>query len=130
MREWMIKAATTFMWESLRAVIKSEWTPERLAAVLAILPVTIVVLSGCSSAGSVSPDGAEMRVPANADEVPRISPEDLKQRIDSGEEILIADVRSVNSYRAQHLPGAISVPLKELEARLDEFPRDRHIVFY
>jgi rhodanese-related sulfurtransferase len=71
-----------------------------------------------------------MQIPSHDSEVPRISPETLKKRIDSGEDILIADVRSVNSYRAQHLPGAISVPLKKVASRLDEFPRDKLIVFY
>jgi rhodanese-related sulfurtransferase len=71
-----------------------------------------------------------MQIPSNDTEVPRISPETLKKRIDSGEDILTVDVRSVNSYRAQHIPGAISVPFKKVKARLDEFPRDKHIVFY
>ena len=29
-----------------------------------------------------------------------------------------------------HLPGAVSIPLEALEARLDELPRDRPIVAY
>jgi len=33
-------------------------------------------------------------------------------------------------YRAGHIPGAISIPLKELEARLSTLPRDRETVAY
>ncbi len=62
--------------------------------------------------------------------VPRISPEDLKARLDKGEQILIVDVRSVRAFKVQHIEGAISVPLKEVESNLDTFPRDWDIVFY
>ena len=33
-------------------------------------------------------------------------------------------------FRAGHLPRAISVPMKELEARMKDFPKDREIVAY
>ena len=44
--------------------------------------------------------------------------------------VTVIDVRPVEEYSAGHIPGAISVPLTELEARLTEFPRDREIVAY
>jgi hypothetical protein len=62
--------------------------------------------------------------------VPRIAPEDLKSRLDNGEAIFIVDVRSVNAFNTQHIAGAISVPLKEIESRVDEFPLEEEIVFY
>ncbi|HLC18924.1 MAG TPA: metalloregulator ArsR/SmtB family transcription factor [Thermodesulfobacteriota bacterium] len=42
----------------------------------------------------------------------------------------VLDVRPGDEYRAGHIPGAISVPLKELEAHLKELPADREIVAY
>lgn len=63
-------------------------------------------------------------------EVPRISPEELKDRLDNGEAILIVDSRPTSSFETQHIAGAISVPIDEVESRLDEFPRDQEIVFY
>jgi rhodanese-related sulfurtransferase len=62
--------------------------------------------------------------------VPRISPEELKERLDSGEDILIVDVRSAGAYESRHIAGAISVPSHEVESRLDEFPRDQDLVLY
>jgi rhodanese-related sulfurtransferase len=62
--------------------------------------------------------------------VPRIWPEDLKDRLDNGEAILVVDARSIADFEGQHIVGAISVPLNEVESRLDEFPRDQEIVFY
>ena len=44
--------------------------------------------------------------------------------------VTVLDVRPTEEYRAGHLPGALSVPLKELERRLAELPHDREIVAY
>ena len=55
--------------------------------------------------------------------------EALLQRALSGE-VTVLDVRDVEEYRAGHLPGARSVPLAELHARLAELPKDREIVAY
>ncbi|MFH2006662.1 MAG: metalloregulator ArsR/SmtB family transcription factor [bacterium] len=46
------------------------------------------------------------------------------------EEITVIDVRPGDEYRTGHLPGARSVPLDELEARLAELPPDRAVVAY
>ncbi len=45
-------------------------------------------------------------------------------------EVTVLDVRPFEEYRAGHIPGAISVPLKELNGRLSTLPRDREIVAY
>lgn len=44
--------------------------------------------------------------------------------------IIVIDVRSQDEYRTGHLPCARSMPLAEIEQRLDELPRDREIVAY
>ena len=55
--------------------------------------------------------------------------EALVARVRSGE-VTVLDVRPVEEYQAGHLPGALSVPLSDLERRLGELPRDREIVAY
>ncbi|OGQ12845.1 MAG: ArsR family transcriptional regulator [Deltaproteobacteria bacterium RBG_16_71_12] len=55
--------------------------------------------------------------------------EALVARMQSGE-VTLLDVRPVEEYLAGHLPGAISIPLAELPARLSELPRDREVVAY
>lgn len=77
-----------------------------------------------------APALAEGQIPSHTGEVPRISPEELKNRLDNGEPILVVDVRSTSSYETQHIAGAISVPSYEVESRLDEFPRDQDLVLY
>ena len=44
--------------------------------------------------------------------------------------VTVLDVRPYEEYRAGHIPGAISVPLKALELRLSNLPRDQEIVAY
>jgi rhodanese-related sulfurtransferase len=44
--------------------------------------------------------------------------------------VTVIDVRPIEEFEAGHIPGAISVPLKELELRLAEFPKDKEIVAY
>ncbi|MGB5235776.1 MAG: metalloregulator ArsR/SmtB family transcription factor [Candidatus Macondimonas sp.] len=44
--------------------------------------------------------------------------------------IIVIDVRPQDEYQTAHLPYARSMPLAEIEQRLDELPRDREIVAY
>lgn len=55
--------------------------------------------------------------------------EALVERMKSGE-VIVLDVRPHEEFAAGHIPGAVSVPLNELERRLTELPRDREIVAY
>ncbi|TAL55003.1 metalloregulator ArsR/SmtB family transcription factor [Pandoraea sp.] len=53
----------------------------------------------------------------------------LLERVRAGDVVLI-DVRPESEFRTAHLPGARSVPLDELEARIKEMPTDKEIVAY
>jgi rhodanese-related sulfurtransferase/DNA-binding transcriptional ArsR family regulator len=44
--------------------------------------------------------------------------------------VLVLDVRPPEEYRAGHIPGAVSMPVDELERRLAELPRGKEIVAY
>ncbi len=44
--------------------------------------------------------------------------------------VTVLDVRPAEEYAAGHLPGAINIPLKELEKRLDELNPKHEIVAY
>ncbi len=46
------------------------------------------------------------------------------------DQVILLDVRPAEEYRAGHLPQALSMPLAELEARLQDLPRDKEIVAY
>lgn len=53
----------------------------------------------------------------------------LLERVRKGA-VTVLDVRPVEEYNAAHIPGALSIPLKELELHLSELPRDQEIVAY
>lgn len=44
--------------------------------------------------------------------------------------VTVLDVRPADEFSAGHLPGAINLPLSELERRLDQLPPDRAVVAY
>jgi rhodanese-related sulfurtransferase/DNA-binding transcriptional ArsR family regulator len=54
---------------------------------------------------------------------------ELLERVKSGD-VTVLDVRPEEEFRAGHIPGAISVPLHELERHLAELPREKEIVAY
>lgn len=45
-------------------------------------------------------------------------------------DMMVLDVRPRDEFTTGHFPGALSVPLDELEDRFDEVPRDRQVVVY
>ena len=55
--------------------------------------------------------------------------EELLRRVRDGE-VTVLDVRPAEEYRAGHIPGALSVPVSELKARLRELPKAREVVAY
>ena len=62
----------------------------------------------------------------DVEEVPR---EELLRRAEIGD-VVVLDVRPVEEYAAAHIPGAVSVPVGELAARLAELPADVEVVAY
>ncbi|MBI3630326.1 MAG: metalloregulator ArsR/SmtB family transcription factor [Candidatus Rokubacteria bacterium] len=63
------------------------------------------------------------------DQMEPIGRDELVDRVQSGT-VLVLDVRPTDEYRAGHIPGAISVPLDQIERRLKDLPPDREVVAY
>jgi adenylyltransferase/sulfurtransferase len=59
-----------------------------------------------------------------------ITPEQLKQRIDAGENLFVLDVRNPNEFQICRIPGTVLLPLPELPARFAEVPKDREVVVH
>jgi rhodanese-related sulfurtransferase len=53
----------------------------------------------------------------------------LKQKLDAGEKVLVIDVRGDDEVKSGSIPGAIHIPLEQLESRMKEIPKDVELVF-
>jgi len=64
--------------------------------------------------------------------IARITPEELKQQIDAGVELLIVDLRHSMEFEAdpETIPGAFRMDAKELEEKNDRLPHDREVILY
>jgi rhodanese-related sulfurtransferase len=64
--------------------------------------------------------------------IPQLRVTDLHDRLTSGEQIVLVDVRQPEEYAICHLPNSILLPLGELSLRTDEldYPKDAVIVVY
>ena len=58
-----------------------------------------------------------------------VSARELAERSSTGDAVVL-DVRPEVEFRAGHIRGARSIPLHELETRLEELPRDQEIIAY
>ncbi len=72
----------------------------------------------------LAPAGPSDDVPVRA-----IDRDELLRDVESGQ-LVVLDVRPVEEFRAAHIPGALSVPLDELERRLDNVPDGVEVVAY
>ena len=59
-----------------------------------------------------------------------ITVEEVKARLDAGDDLIILDVREPVEWQISLIDGALRIPQGEVPAHLDELPRDRDIVVY
>lgn len=62
----------------------------------------------------------------------RITPEELKEKLDAGEDLMILDVRHPLEFKAepQTIPGALYISSEQFEENTLRIPRDREIILY
>jgi rhodanese-related sulfurtransferase len=63
------------------------------------------------------------------DQLEAVSRQELLRRAREGS-VVVIDVRPPEEYRAGHIPGALSLPLDQLEDRMRELPIRKEIVAY
>ena len=62
--------------------------------------------------------------------VARITPEELRDRLNAGEDLFIVDLRSQLPGYGDLIPGATRISPEDLTARGQEIPRDREIILF
>ncbi len=56
-----------------------------------------------------------------------VTNEELQSKLEANENMKVLDVRETAEYAFNHIPNAISIPLDELEARMNELNQDQTI---
>ncbi len=62
--------------------------------------------------------------------LPEISPQELKQKLDENNSVILLDVREQSEYDIVHLEDAQLIPLNTLPQHIDSLPSDKEIVVY
>jgi 3-mercaptopyruvate sulfurtransferase SseA len=55
--------------------------------------------------------------------------QELKKQLDTGEQVLLIDVRDTPLYEKETIPGAINIPFASLQEALKDIPKDRTLAF-
>jgi len=109
-----------------------------------IVPIILIVLLvsiACSLTAPLSPPTTDQPqagiptltqaqvqadLPLTEDDVPRVTLEEAKAALENGEAVIV-DVRSAEFYSQEHIAGAISIPLAEIDPSPVNIPLDKNI---
>lgn len=61
---------------------------------------------------------------------PGLAAQQLLEQLGTDKSPLVVDVRKPVEFGVAHIPGAINIPLDEIEARLNEFKHDNAVLIY
>jgi ArsR family transcriptional regulator len=94
--------------------------------------VVIPTLAWCALAAIVTAAGASRAEASHGAPVtaPIVHVEQVKRLLDEGQAVVLVDLRPEEGFRQGHLPGARSVPLRQLRRRYGEIPSTRPVVLY
>ena len=105
---------------------------ERIAARVAYLGEWLLVLLPAAFAGYIGWKLYNRQRFLRRLQIARITPEELKGKIDAGEDVIILDLRHALDFEAQPetIPGALHMDAAELEEAHEVIPRNREIVLF
>lgn len=86
-----------------------------------VFSTLLLATIACSS---ILPQGQDDSIPQSEGAVPRVTVEEAKAALDSGEAIIV-DVRSPGTFADGHIVGALSIPLGEFEGNIANVPLDK-----
>lgn len=91
---------------------------------------TRALAAALAVAAALVPPTVARAAHGGAPSVALTEPDYLKWLIDSRQPVVVVDLREAREFRAGHLPGAISVPIAELDRRYAEIPPSPMVVLY
>ena len=106
----------------------------RLCLLLLVLIMVMAPLAfmACTSATVPEAEAPSSTEPSSSllERVPRITIDELLQKMADNSNILIVDTRHADQYEVDHIKGAISVPLDTIVSGGWMPPADKEIIFY
>jgi len=102
-------------------------------AVVGLSALSFAAVVAMRDRGVAKPEVTTAASPATTltslESVPRIALADLRAKMDRGE-VVVIDVRDIDSYTASHIPGALHIPVSYIESELPYLSRGKPIVAY
>ena len=109
----------------------------RVRASLVGLMLASPIVAGCADEKALDVNAAILGVPPGIIRIAEartgyvnILTDEVKEKLDAGEDFAIIDVRSPVQYQAGHLPTAISMPLATLPWAMNGLARNKEVVVY
>lgn len=102
---------------------------------IVLMAVGLVILIGALASIFIVSNQRDQPLASNPDpdvpypQIQRVDLSTAKNALDEGTAVFV-DVRGQPYYQDGHIPGALSIPLNELEDRLVELNRDDWIILY
>jgi len=88
-----------------------------------VILVCMAVVAGFSPRAGLAGHGAE-------EPVSTVSAERVKYYLEAREPMILIDLRPAQEFQQRRIPGARSIPLRELEKRLREIPKSGRVILY
>jgi hydroxyacylglutathione hydrolase len=96
-----------------------------IGVLLFVVLLVYLAISGYNTGGADTGSASESTYP----EIARVPLADAKAAYDAKSAVFV-DVRGATDYQSSHIPGAISIPLGEIESRSNELNKDQWIITY
>ena len=103
-------------------------------ALLATLLLAVGAFTACQNADATQQATDKNTAAANAPAAPgdgakRISIDEARAAVEKGA-ALIVDARDHDSYKSNHIKGAINIYAPEVVNHISELPKDKTVIFY
>ena len=92
----------------------------RIKRIIPVILITVVLAGILAACGSRSENGGTKKEDEMKGEYHKITAEEATESLDSGDDIIILDVRTQDEYEESHIPGAILIPNETIGTEMPE----------
>ena len=107
-----------------------EEVKRRIIAALVMCALTIMAVLPVAEMTNIGEEYTEINEQTDKVCYINVTVEEAKRMMDSEENVMLVDVRTPLEYESRHIAGAVSVPLADLEMRIDELYGDETKIVY